>query len=655
MNNLKLSVTGNRLKITEDTITTEGSINYDGCVFNFDKSWEGFTKTAVFSTDKNDCYRVTLSDDSCTIPSICLEREGLVRIGVFGVSDDDVIITTNSVAHRVDEGIPMTEDWMEEDNALVVNAVQELQKIAEEYTTKLSQRVSEEIDDLREAAGAFSGDRYEPDWYTPIAFEDGTGAGALSQSGTDYSDYLNFRLEPLRSEFPEYVTRSELGTDTDGENKIYAYTFTPSSYEKTMLITACTHGNEECTLLAASHFFDCLCRKYKSSSVLRKLHQSVKIIFIPVLNPYGLMNKSIYNKNGVNIDRNFPHNWDDCTDSHKGGAAADQTETQLMIEYLKEVKNDKLCACIELHTNNSAYAGRAIYYTKNHSSCATTLAELVNSFNYDYDYSDYTDEAILAPSNGPFLSDYASTTYGIDAIQLVWTTNLYGGAFTEYCITKYSELIGNAINTMAKSTSFIPFSKPQPFVRFFSWCKSDDSDAFAVTSTDKLVKMPMSAYSLRMNSPYNLLLNGYVELEVQSECTVTVNPALYQDYSTEQNYTSRKASENFTREFTLKAGTHIIPIFSVLQAYFSSFNLASESRYCDDVRFVLMFSASVSDGVKVNSFSVVLNATPSDSQRSLEISSPVGMTSDYTENAIPTQKLIFPLNTYGKNDEYYHN
>lgn len=655
MNNIKMTVTGNQLKITEDTVTTQGSINYDGCVFTFDESWSGFTKTAVFSTDGNDCYRVTLTDNSCKIPSSCLESQGIIKIGVFGVSEDDVVITTNSVAHHVDEGIPMTEGWMEEDNALVVNAVQELQTMAANYTESLSRRVSQEIDDLNDAAGAYSAERYLPDWYVPIAFEDGTGVTALTQSNASYEDYLQYLLEPLRSEYPDYITRRELGKDTDGENAIYAYSFAPSNYEKTILVTACIHGNEECTLLAASHFLACLCREYKSNSVLRMLRQSVKIVFVPVLNPYGLSNKSIYNKNGVNLDLNFPYKWEECEDSHKGEQAADQIESNLMLEYLQELKKDKLCACIELHTNNSAYSGRAIYYTKNHCGCATALAELVNNFNYDYDYADYTDEAVFMPTDSPFLSNYISSAYGADSIQLVWTTNLYGGAFTEYCITKFSELIGNAVNVLAKNTRFIPFGKPQPFVKLFSWRKSNEDDAFAVTSTQELQKMPMSAYDLTLDSPYNISLNGYVELAVEDECTVKLNPVLYQDYSTEQDFSARKASAEFTSKFTLAAGTHIIPLFSVLQGFYTSYNFASESRYCENVRFVLLLSADKADKVKVSSFSFILNGIPSDSQRAVEISSPVGLTADYKEDDTPTQRLVYPLGAPSQYSEYYHN
>ena len=143
MNIIKLSVEGNRLKITEDCITTGGSVNYDTCQFTFDETWDGFAKTAVFSVGGADNYRVTLEDDACTIPYPCIEKEGILQIGVFGISEEDVIITTNSVAHHVEEGVEAMGEWIEEDNNLVINAIKELERSDEEYRNRLSQRVSE--------------------------------------------------------------------------------------------------------------------------------------------------------------------------------------------------------------------------------------------------------------------------------------------------------------------------------------------------------------------------------------------------------------------------------------------------------------------------------------------------------------------------------
>lgn len=242
MNYIKMSVEGNRLSITEDCITTSGSMNYDGCKFTFDSGWEGFTKTAVFSIGGAENYRVAIENGECIIPSPCIEKEGILRIGVFGISDNDTVIATNSVAHRVDEGVETMGAWVEENTELVINAVRELKRSAEEYSKNLSKRVSEEIERLKTDSGRGETLSMQSDWYTPDEFTDSAAVTLLSKSGTEYEKFLDFRLNSLLNDFPEYVTRETIGTDASGDYTMYAYSFAPAEYEKTIFIATCLHG-----------------------------------------------------------------------------------------------------------------------------------------------------------------------------------------------------------------------------------------------------------------------------------------------------------------------------------------------------------------------------------------------------------------------------
>lgn len=655
MNYIKMSVEGNRLRIVEDSITTGGSINYDGCKFTFDETWDGFTKTAVFSINGADNYRVTLDGNECIIPSPCIEKEGILQIGLFGVSDNDVIITTNSVAHHVEEGVEAAGEWVEEDSSMIIKTIEELKRSAEEYKQVLSKRVSDEIDRLKTDTGRKSEISLQPDWYIPTEFTDTEGVDLLSKSEVGCDKFLDFRLNPLLNEFPDYVTRESIGMDASGEYSLYAYSFTPAKYEKTIFIAACIHGTDKCGLIALSHFLDCLCREYENDRTLNAIRNSVKIIVIPAVNPYAVKANATYNSNKVNIAYNFPYVWEACTRYRKGESAADQAETQAVINYLRTIKDDKFCAAIELHTSNFACAGRILYYTRQHSNCATALADIINNFNYENTYAENTDKAILAASANAYLSDYIADEYGVNSCQLVWSINLYGGSFSNLSITKYTEYIGNVIRVMVQNSRFIPKRTPQPFIKHFSWRKSSDSDVFTVNATDNLEKMPISSCKLKLDAPYNIALNGYVGLEVTQECTVKINPMLYQVYSPELDYDTRKKATQFTQEIKLSAGTHIVPIASVLQGYYSCFNYTSDSKHCEEVFFTLMLGASEAGKVKVTSFAVTVTANPSDAAKPVEISSPVGLCADYTSDDIPTQKISFPICNFTKYDSYFNN
>lgn len=56
--------------------------------FTFDKSWDGYTKTALFEAGGVQQPPVALTDNRCIIPAECLKRAGVnLRIGVYGVKD----------------------------------------------------------------------------------------------------------------------------------------------------------------------------------------------------------------------------------------------------------------------------------------------------------------------------------------------------------------------------------------------------------------------------------------------------------------------------------------------------------------------------------------------------------------------------------------
>lgn len=83
------------LTIQDREVISSGDANYDMCLFTFDSTWEGFTKTAVFYQDKASVqYAVLGSDGACTVPAAAMAREGKMYIGVFGIKDSAVLTST---------------------------------------------------------------------------------------------------------------------------------------------------------------------------------------------------------------------------------------------------------------------------------------------------------------------------------------------------------------------------------------------------------------------------------------------------------------------------------------------------------------------------------------------------------------------------------
>lgn len=657
MNNITLKVTANRLEIVSDTFTTQGSVNYDGCVFSFDSIWNGFSKTAVFACDSTDSYRVNIENNMCKIPASCIRKEGILKIGVYGISDDGVVITTNSVAHRVNEGVGEVDEWIEEDTSLVVNALKELESSYEEYLGSLDTRFNNLLDMVREN-GAFSepqSSKGEPDdWYSPTTFADAENIPSSTKS-SDYSEYFDYILNGLTADFPDFVSCKTIGTDASGVYPIYAYTFAPLNYEKTVLVCAESGSVDSVAVVALSYFLDELCRNYDSDRTLTYLRSKVKLVVLPAVNPYGLINKRYYNSNSVSINRNFPFKWDECTDGKKGTAACDQNETMAVVNLAQELAADKLCAVLDINSCTNLYCSKLAFYPRFKNNCIKAVSSVINRYNYEEtDETDVLRQAIFAPSVNPTLTNYLAEEYGINACAINWSSVNFGGSNSNQAITKFTEYIGNMLYALAKNSSYTLKGALAPFTKHISWRSTDENDFFEITATESFEKVPISSYELPIKTPCNITLSGYVLLKIETACTVKINPILWQTDSPEQGYSERLAMTDFSIEIPLSVGTHVIPINSVLQGYYSDTNGYVTTGYPEKVRFAIAVCCDNASCTKVVGFSAMLNAYCSDVGKSVEISRPMGVSGDYTdEDDVPTQELVYPLETVTSKDRQY--
>ena len=94
---MKLQVVGQMIAFTERETLVSGTVNKYRAEFEFDDSWDGYTKTAVFRADsfgRITSREVLLAGDACQVPHECLIAGALLRVGVYGISGD---ITTPTI------------------------------------------------------------------------------------------------------------------------------------------------------------------------------------------------------------------------------------------------------------------------------------------------------------------------------------------------------------------------------------------------------------------------------------------------------------------------------------------------------------------------------------------------------------------------------
>lgn len=100
---------------------------------------------------------------------------------------------------------------------------------------------------------------------------------------------------------------------------------------KTILIVGVFHGEEP----QGKFVIDKYLEEKNFSDIKNHLY------FIPCLNPWGMERGIRVNKNGVDLNRNYPtKNWKltEKDENYSGDFAASETETKFMVELLEELK-----------------------------------------------------------------------------------------------------------------------------------------------------------------------------------------------------------------------------------------------------------------------------------------------------------------------------
>ena len=110
---MKLHATNKDVIIKESERLISGSVKIYNCEFTFDESWDGFAKTAVFSTNGSRLINMALVDNTCEIPVEVLRPNARIRIGVYGTDGVRSRPTTYSEWIPVEQGADVSGDYAE--------------------------------------------------------------------------------------------------------------------------------------------------------------------------------------------------------------------------------------------------------------------------------------------------------------------------------------------------------------------------------------------------------------------------------------------------------------------------------------------------------------------------------------------------------------
>ena len=182
--------------------------------------------------------------------------------------------------------------------------------------------------------------------------------------------------DQLMADHPDYITRSQIGTSSDGTSPIYAYAFkrpevpggndgNPDPAQSRDLpvgvIFSATHGHESASVANVYRFAKMLCEDWQDHPALDVIRWNCEVIIVPMVNAYGWDGRgnvnvwSRKNANEVDINRNFPRGWVRTTPgtaTWSGEEPLSEPESQAIWGLLNEVK-DRAVFGIDSHNFSS--------------------------------------------------------------------------------------------------------------------------------------------------------------------------------------------------------------------------------------------------------------------------------------------------------------
>lgn len=273
--------------------------------------------------------------------------EGPIELGkIFKDVDTPALIASKEVADAA-----LVQSNINSDSILHLNdEVDNVQGVAESALEKSTENTSQ-IGVLSENIGdneSFLGGDIKAIWDPPT--QPARDSIIADVDNRKYSKYLDL-WDNLVSGNEEYITKTKLGRDQSNTYDIYKYVFEPKNYEKTIIVNCNIHGHETMGHLMFYQFMKLVVNNYKKSSQLNYIRNKIRVVTIPVQNPWGLENFTRGNSRQVNLNRNFDYLWSLNTETDKGAAPLSEAEAVITNNLLKDYKDAVIY--LDLHNTES--------------------------------------------------------------------------------------------------------------------------------------------------------------------------------------------------------------------------------------------------------------------------------------------------------------
>lgn len=479
-------------------------------------------------------------------------------------------------------------------------------------------------------------------WQPPVI--DSTILGSNGVPNTyDPDENLGVFIDPLVD--GEYVKKQNLGLDQSGVYSIYEYTFEPKNYEKTMIITSTIHGNEYTAFYSLVKFLDLLVNNWHEYPQLAYIRKNVRLVVVPIVNPWGFANEKRQNVNGVDLNRNFDYNWDDYRYDtpgdtyYKGESPHSEAETRILDDLFRTYH--EAVSYVDMHTIISAQAEYILFCPRLVNQDNSNMAKLIKGMRGE------GERVVWGSSVLPSMNNYAGHTYGFNSYLPEFYDGIFGEKRSSVEMTKAVRWFGNVIIKASKvSYQATVEGLSQPFIKAYDFdAKRGGSAATMISTNNEYQNFLFTRQKFLVQTNGIVEMSGVLTFNVSEDCTVGFRPSVYQYYAPFFSQTKTEERNNFEVTMDVKAGTYTIPISAIAPVQVSSIVEESVHRTKE---VVCNLQAMKSNGrLEILQYKPIIRFTPSSNNSIFQLY----QSTERGNDGYNTFDLIYPDNTFD-NGEY---
>lgn len=445
----------------------------------------------------------------------------------------------------------------------------------------------------------------------------------LGENGTpnnwDPEAHIEAFLNPLVDN--QYVTKEVVGEDTSGKYNVYKFTFEPQNYNKTLLITSCIHGNETTGFFDMCHILNLLVNQWEKYPQLTYLRKNVRLIYVPMVNPWGFANQKRENVNNVDLNRNFDYNWkagkgtDPDKSNFKGKSPFSEKESQNMRSLVQRI--DNLTAHLDLHDIISVNNDYCLFYPRWANQKNNNMTHLINNLKSNGDLVVWGSSTLSSFSNWVGIRN--KTTSYLSEIN----EKRVGEKKSPEEMRRSVRWVGNVIFRMAQfesyqngQTSLDPFIKVMIYDDRFNNKTSEVITLRAERNEWQRIMMSQQRFKVLANGFVELY--GYVTINVDRDVTVGISPNIVQNYHPFFGFNKSRKRNLFSIEHRLNKGNTTFPIYAAAGVQMSTITEPGTKR-TDTVMPVLDVKKKGAGIVTIKQIKLFAKFTPTHSANSIQI------------------------------------